>query len=147
MDVSSSSVLIIDDNPEFAKSLNLLINEVAGSYVSSVDCVSNVLDGIRRIRNNHFQYVFINTDLPNLDGIMAIHLINMAKPEITIIASSFNKGLFYQFLVENAGASMYLANDEINSNTILDIFSDIRTLTKVPIVEGSEESFFKRKAI
>lgn len=130
MDISLSDVLIIDDNPEFTRSLKLLICEVAQQYVSSIHCVNNVLDGIRSIRNNHFEYVFINTDMPNRDGIMAIHLINMAKPDIVIIASSFHKGMYYQFLVENAGACVYISKDEINSSVLLSIFGNKESLLK-----------------
>ncbi len=138
MDISLSDVLIIDDNPEFTRSLKLLICEVAQQYVSSIHCVNNVLDGIRSMRNNNFEYVFINTDMPNRDGIMAIHLINMAKPDIVIIASSFHKGIYYQFLVENAGANIYIPKDEINSSLLLSIFGDRESIIKKRDLEYRE---------
>lgn len=148
MDILFSNILIIDDNPEFAKSLTLLIHEVVGSHLLSVDCVNNVLDGIRCIRKKQFQYVFINTDMPNRDGIMATHLINMANPEITIVASSFHKGLFYQFLVENAGESIiYVPKDEIDGNALIKIFGIKESKIIDQKLSGFIDSYTNEKAV
>lgn len=124
MRFAGKNVLIIDDNPEFARSLKFLIEEVGKSTISSVDCVFSVVEGIRFIKNKRFHYVFINSEFPNQDGIMAIHLINTARPEITIIACSFYNSMFYQFQIENAGAARYLSKDEIDCDSLTEIFNE-----------------------
>lgn len=122
MNAQNQNILIIDDNPEFSQSLKLLIVEVTNQPNSSVECVNSIPDAISNLRNKEFQFVFINSDLPNRDGLTAIRLIKIARPEIKIIACSFHKEMFYQFQVENAGALTYLVKDEIDNNSIKNIF-------------------------
>lgn len=117
-------VLIVDENPRFAQSLRNMIVDVTGKCSVFIQYAHNYKDGLSMIRDNTFNYVFMDTDLFDTDGVSAIHYIDYVynKPNMKIIAISYRNELNYRLQVIRAGASSYLNRDEIEKSEIAEIF-------------------------
>jgi CheY-like chemotaxis protein len=118
------NVLIIDDNPEFIRSLKSLILDVAGPYISDIQWANNGLDGLEKIRDNNFHLVFMDIDMPYIDGITATRFASFEyqKPDMKIIAVSFHSDRHNISQMLRAGASAYIIKDEIDADNILELF-------------------------
>jgi two-component system, NarL family, sensor histidine kinase BarA len=122
--VPSYHVLIVDDNPEFVKSLKSLIFDVAGPVVASVLCAYNGEDGLTLMRDHLFHFVFLDINMPGIDGVSATRFATFEynKPETQIIAISFHTEQTFRLQMTRAGASKYLAKDEIDAEQLAEIF-------------------------
>jgi len=81
---SSYRLLIIDDDQSV---LNLLENYLTNNNYDVV-CVSNGLDGLKRIESGENEFDLIITDLvmPEISGIGLISILKKEHPKIPIIA-------------------------------------------------------------
>jgi len=125
MKIASYRVLIIDDNPEFIRSLKSLILDVAGSQVGEVSSVHNGNDGLEMMRDQDFDYVFMDINMPGIDGIEATRFARFEyeKPHMKIIGVSFNAGFRYKSQMMQAGADNFLVKDEIDAEKLMEVFN------------------------
>jgi len=123
-DTNPYDILIVDNNPSFAKYLRQLIMDIGDSHIASVQYANNAVDGLILIRDNNFHFVFMDVDMPEPDGIMATRFATYEynKPGMRIIAISFHSEQSFRTKMLRAGASDYLAKDEIDAEKLLEIF-------------------------
>lgn len=120
------NILIIDDNPEFVVSLKNLLIDVIGSSIGNIECACNGAEGLEIIRDNDFDYVFMDINMPYINGIEATRFVRFefSKPAMQIIAISLNNNSYYKAEMLRAGANQYLPKDEIDADKISEIFSN-----------------------
>lgn len=125
MNIDPFRVLIIDDNPVFVQSLKSLIVDVAGLQVSEIMIAYNGEDGLELMRDHSFDYVFMDINMPKIDGIEATRFAKFEyeKPEMKIIGISFNSEHQYKSQMMQAGADCFLAKDEIDADRLFKIFN------------------------
>jgi two-component system sensor histidine kinase BarA len=118
-------VLIVDDNPEFVLSLKSLIVDVAGSSVKTIMTAFKGYDGLELMRDNSFDYVFMDIKMPDIDGVRAARFARFEydKPQMKIIGVSFHSDHRYKSQMMQAGADYFLVKDEIDADRLLDIFN------------------------
>jgi CheY-like chemotaxis protein len=76
------------------------------------------------LRDNTFHFVFIDIDMPGIDGISATRFaaFEYNKPDVQIIAISFHTEQTFRTQMLRAGATKYLAKDEIEADQLAEIF-------------------------
>jgi len=121
-------VLIIDESPDFAKSLGNLIIDVIGTENALVNYAFNVKDGIRMAGQNEFHFVFMGVYFTLGDNSKnKILFKNLSINSFTkIIAVSFHNELGFKSLMKEAGANYFLAKDEIEADKLAAIFEGIK---------------------
>ncbi len=119
----SPSILIIDDNRHFVDAFEALIIDVAGSSTFTIDKAYNGRDGLNLIRASYYNYIFIDINMPEIDGIKVTKTVDWEffRLELNIIAISFHTEEKYIIEMLQAGAKQYLSKDQINHNTISQI--------------------------
>jgi CheY-like chemotaxis protein len=117
-------VLIVDDNPEFVKNFRNLILGVCGSVVDTVHYSHNGTEGLALMRDHAYHFVFMDIDMPGVDGITATRTATAQyhQTDTQIIAISFHTEHTFRNQMLRAGASMFLAKDEIDADELSNIF-------------------------
>ncbi len=121
---SALNILVVDDNPSFVKSFKNLVLEVTGRNINLLQHAYSAIDGLMMMRDYNYDYVFMDIDMPETDGIMATRFAtyDYHKPGMSIIAISFHSESFYRNKMIEAGARGYLCKDEIQAESLLKIF-------------------------
>jgi CheY-like chemotaxis protein len=117
-------ILIVDDSPEFIKSLAALIQDVVPSLVETIDKAYTGEDAIELIQKNFYHYVFMDIDMPGINGIEATRFLgyDYYRPEMKIIAVSFHSGDYYEKQMMRAGANDYINKGDIDAEKLIRLF-------------------------
>lgn len=124
MTLSSYKVLIVDDNPTFAKALTMLIRTVLGVKLSVLDVATNGKEAIEKaLSEDRYNVIFMDVNMPEMDGIAATQIINRSLYRHTkIIAVSFLKDLNTVKAMLESGAENFLYKDNLTIESIENVF-------------------------
>lgn len=111
---SQIRILIVDDSDVFVDTLIYLIKQVACNKVILIDKCYNGIDTINKVKNNSYDYIFMDVNLPDMSGIELTKLISVNNRFVHIIAISFCNDMFSVRKMLEAGAKNYLIKDELN---------------------------------
>lgn len=117
-------ILIVDESPDFAKSLGNMIIDVIGKENALVECTYNLQDGLKLVTQHEFHFVFVGVNLPSNKGIEPKFLFNKFKiyPPTEIVVVSFHNESSFRILMKEAGADKFLVKDEIDVEDLTAIF-------------------------
>lgn len=118
-------VLIADDNPTFSKTLEMMIKTVLADREAIIEKAANGLEAIEKVKNNgNFKVIFMDVNMPAMDGFVATRLISKEKfPQTKIIAVSFLKDIHTVSKMLESGADMFLFKDKLGFDTIEKVFN------------------------
>lgn len=124
------SILIVDDNPSFVKSFEMLLRSVLGTKIASLEVAYNGVEALEKVKKmNSFDYIFMDVNMPELNGIEASRLIDMEYYRKTkIIAVSFNDDFKTISDMMHSGATNYINKSKITFDAISKIFDENRHL-------------------
>ena len=121
---SSYKVLVVDDNPAFIKAFETLIKNVLPDNLECLDVAHNGRDAIEIVANFPFyDYIFIDIDIPVIDGITAARLIDRDYyRSSTIIGLSFHneENLVREMIM--AGAKYFINKANLSFNELAKVF-------------------------
>jgi len=124
-DAVCPTILIIDDNHKFVKSLSNLVFDVMDNCTPSVKWVDNIYEGADEILSTHFSHIFLNVRMENIDNLWITKSItNNRKSYTQIIALSYHTESFFREEVLRAGAHQYLVKDSIDHQALSNIFTN-----------------------
>ncbi len=105
--VEQVRILIVDDKPRARQSLRALL----ASYpeVTEIHEAKNGLEGLRRIGECSPDIVFMDLQLPDVDGTVATRLIKQYAPRVKVIAMSID---FVESEALAAGADAFICRGE-----------------------------------
>ena len=119
--MNQCNILIIDNNPVFAKSLRNLILEVANSIETTIQCVYNDIDFRTTIRKEDFQFIFWNVDMPDFQETWKYFNDIKKNVESKVVGITFHPDQKEWFKKNFKGISAYLIKDAIEPINILKI--------------------------
>ncbi len=124
MKLSTYKVLIVDDNPTFVKTLGILIKSVLGEKLILLDEAYNGQQAVEKVFNkNKYNVIFMDVNMPEMDGITATKLLNRELyRETRIVAVSFNKDFNILNKMIEAGACNYLLKDNLTIESLEHVF-------------------------
>ncbi len=125
MTIDHFKILIVDDNPSFVKAFVILIRTVLGSKLELIDIANNGIEALEKVKGNTYNFIFMDVNMPQMNGILATKYINNEFSRFTnIIAVSFNNDFQTVSDMMHSGARGYINKANINYNELAKIFDD-----------------------
>ena len=112
------NIIIVDDSKEFREAFRFIINENFGDKIEKIYEASNGKECIEIIRNESIEIVFMDKQMPIMDGVEATKNIVDQYRNIKVIAVSFHSELHDIKIMLEAGARNYMIKEEITPETI-----------------------------
>jgi YesN/AraC family two-component response regulator len=118
------NILIVDDSQVFINSFTRLIRDAVSDCIENISYAHSGEEGLLKLNEEIFDYVFVDIDMPGIDGLNMTKLFNMDnyRQKTKVIAVSFHNEFEYLKQMLEAGASKYLVKDQIDYDTIIKIF-------------------------
>jgi len=116
--MKKQKILIADDNPHFAKALKFMLLD---SFQNQIDEICIVKDGnqcLSELNNQLYDTVFMDINMPSLNGIEATRTATQLYRNLVVIAVSFHSEMKYIVQMIEAGARSYIIKDEISRETL-----------------------------
>lgn len=115
----SLTAMVVDDHPLYRDALRGLISSI--EFIERVDEAGNGLQALNLLNNQSYDFIFLDIEMPEMDGITATKEIVVKYPNTKIIiVSSYNSKRFVSELM-NLGISGYImkTTDSIEIKTAL----------------------------
>jgi DNA-binding NarL/FixJ family response regulator len=106
-------ILIVDDNPHFINALKYMISDF---FEDRVESIAEAFDGtecIALLKKKVFDMVFMDINMPGMNGIDATREATRMFRNLIVIAVSFHSEMNYIVQMIEAGARSYIIKDEI----------------------------------
>ncbi len=111
-------ILLVDDNRKFLQAFRFLLEEALGDKIMSVQEVYNGQECLDLLKKQTMDVIFMDINMPVLDGIEATRKATMLYRDINIIAVSFHDEMKYIKQMIEAGAKNYVIKEDLNKNIL-----------------------------
>ena len=126
MRLTGYNILIVDDNMTFARSLSLMIRTILGDRLRRLDLAANGKEAVELAHKVGYDMIFMDINMPEMNGISATKLINKNFYRTTvIIAVSYDKSIDSLSMMLESGARTMIYKDELTVESLEGVF-DIR---------------------
>ena len=115
-------ILLVDDNEVFLKALKLQLNDILPGQIEFIDEAHDGLEAIACTKKKKYHVVFMDIEMPNMNGIEATRYINVNYPYIWIVALTLYNDFHYMEKMLKAGARTYMLKDKLDDNALLNVF-------------------------
>lgn len=112
------NVLIADDNKPFLKAFTYIIQESFKDRVNEIFHAENGIEAIKILKKNPVDIVFMDLDMPEMDGVEATKQAVSQFWGIKIIAVSFHSEFNEIRRMLEAGARNYIIKEEITQEIL-----------------------------
>jgi len=112
------NILIVDDNKEFREALKFMITENFSDKYDELFTAENGEVCMDIIRNKTVDIVFMDKQMPVMDGVTATKAIVDQYRNIKVIAVSFHSELDDVRVMLEAGARNYIVKENITPKNI-----------------------------
>lgn len=103
------NILIVDDHTLFRKGFGLILSDL--DYIESIEEAQNGVDFLDKLENFNPDIVFIDINMPEMDGVEATKTALKKFPKLNIISlSMFGDQHYYKQMIE-AGAKGFLVKN------------------------------------
>lgn len=116
--MKKQKILIADDNPHFSKALKFMLLDSFQEQVEEINIVKDGDECLNELNNRIYDTVFMDINMPKMNGIEATREATQAYRNIVIIAVSFHSEMKYIVQMIEAGARSYIIKDEISRETL-----------------------------
>lgn len=114
-------VLIVDDNPHFIGALKFIIESSCKDKVAYVIEASSGVECLDILNSNTIDIIFMDIDMPELNGIETTKIIVDRYRNIKIIAVTFHTEEDYLIEIIEAGARGFIPKSKITKQQIVEI--------------------------
>lgn len=116
------NILLVDDNMHFLQALKYMVEESSIERIDKIYQANNGLEALNILKKQHIDVVFMDIEMPEMNGIEATRKATELNRFLTIIALSFHQEMEYVMQMLEAGARNYIIKEDINVNTIKRVF-------------------------
>jgi CheY-like chemotaxis protein len=112
-------ILIVDDNEVFTRLFaQVLYSSVDNYEIETIDFASNGQECIDILKGNSYEVVFMDVEMPIMDGIEATKFISENYRGIKVFAISYHSELGKIQKILEAGARNYLVKEKVTPEII-----------------------------
>ena len=119
------NILLVDDNKHFLEAFEFMLSDVMGDRITNIYKVSNGQECLDFLESNSVEVIFMDLDMPVMNGIQATKVIVDKYRFINVIAVSFHNEMQSIRDMIEAGARNYLIKEDINRENITRIFDSL----------------------
>lgn len=113
-----NKVLIVDDHPKFLKAFEFMLKDAFPEQIGLIEFAQNGEECLEKLKENSFDIVFMDIDMPVMNGISATQKINELYRDVKVIALSMYSDVKYMMKMIEAGARNYLVKEDINRENL-----------------------------
>jgi YesN/AraC family two-component response regulator len=121
------NLLLVDDNQHFREALKFMLEQSNPDGIESIYEAGTGKEALELMRQHHIDMVFMDIEMPDMNGIEATRLATEQNRFIVIIALSFHKEMQYVMQMLEAGARNYIIKEDISTQTLQRIFESTLT--------------------
>jgi DNA-binding NarL/FixJ family response regulator len=111
-------ILLVDDHPKFLKAFQFMIEDAFPDRISFIEFAHNGEECLQKLEEKIFDIVFMDIDMPVMNGISATQQINELYRGVKVIALSLHSDMKYVIQMMEAGARNYLVKEEIDKEKL-----------------------------
>ncbi|MFO7828881.1 MAG: response regulator transcription factor [Bacteroidales bacterium] len=119
------NVLIVDDNRQFLEAFRFLLQEHFSDRTDEIFEASNGQECLELLKKKSIDLVFMDLEMPVMNGVEATKKIVDMYRNIKVIAVSFHSELEDVKKMLEAGARNYIVKEEISPEAIEKCFTKI----------------------
>lgn len=116
-------VLLVDDNHAFLKVFNKLLQTSFDSIIETIDLASNGQECIDLVQHNTYDLVFMDMEMPVMNGVQATKYITENFRGIKVIAVSLHSEIGNIQKMIEAGARTYIIKEKLTKEYIGEILN------------------------
>jgi CheY-like chemotaxis protein len=116
------NALLVDDNKHFLEAFEFMLSDVMGDRITNIYKVMNGAECLKFLENNSVDIIFMDLDMPVMNGIQTTKVIIDKYRFISVVAVSFHNEMQSIRDMIEAGARNYLIKEDINRESINRIF-------------------------
>lgn len=118
-------ILIVDDHPRFINALKFILSDSFEDKIQSIDVASNGSECIEILSDKVVDLIFMDIDMPVMNGIEATQIITSNYRDLIVIALSFHTDMKYIVKMIEAGARNYIIKEEISKDLLSGVLEKI----------------------
>ncbi|MFW6227508.1 MAG: response regulator [Bacteroidota bacterium] len=111
-------ILLVDDHVQFLSALKFLITDTFDETVESIDTACNGKECLDILSKKVIDIVFMDIDMPVMNGIETTKIASETYRNLIIIALSFHSDMKYVIQMIEAGARSYIIKEEIDKELL-----------------------------
>ena len=111
-------ILIVDDNKKFLQAFRFLLEEAIGDRIMLLEEAYNGQECLDTIEKQTMDVIFMDINMPVMDGIEATKKANLLYRDINIIAVSFHDEMKFIKQMIEAGAKNYVIKEDLNKSIL-----------------------------
>lgn len=115
-------ILIVDDNHHFTKALSYLLKDIYKDNIQHIRSASNGKEAVEITKKENFDIIFMDADMPVMDGVEATKHIIDKNRFVVIIAVSFHQEMEYIQEMLEAGARTYIIKEDMDARSLENCF-------------------------
>lgn len=110
--------MLVDDHPQFVEALKFILFDYFSDKIDFIDVARNGEECLDQLKQKYFDFIFMDIDMPIMNGIEATKRLVEKYRDIVIIALSFHADMKYIIQMIEAGARSYIIKEEINKDLL-----------------------------
>jgi CheY-like chemotaxis protein len=123
---SNLRLLIVDDNIAFIKLFTRVLEIALEDFkIEAIDYALNGQECIDKVHENWYNVIFMDVDMPVMNGIEATAFITAQLRDCIVLAVSYNNELENIQKMLEAGARNYLVKEKITPEIIRGVLDNI----------------------
>lgn len=115
-------ILVVDDNKHFRNAFKYILMD---GFEDRIEVIYSAADGkecLEVLEKNVVDLIFLDVEMPNLNGIETTKIICEKYRGIIIIALSFHEEMTYVRQMIDAGARYYIVKEDVSKKQVAHLF-------------------------
>jgi DNA-binding NarL/FixJ family response regulator len=118
-------ILLVDDSIYLRKALEYKLCELIGPNIELIDEAGDGLEAIKMFERVKYDIVFMDIEMPTLDGIKTTKFLKIHFPDLKIVTMSSQYNLKYREEMIYAGSYNFIDKAELDDDKIMNAFEEL----------------------